>query len=153
MLVLSRKTEQKIYIGQDVTLTILRVKGGAVQIGIEAPQKVRILRGEIAAAASHPTNATNGRSIESSNNADDQSVQGESTRHGTQGDADKHEEESGSTPQEGTDLILPRRCAPRPRFTPLEHLHHSAGPASAADRHPDRGRTTGRLETGRLAGT
>jgi carbon storage regulator CsrA len=47
MLVLTRKMEQKIQIGQAITVTVLRVKGGAVRIGIEAPPGVRILRAEL----------------------------------------------------------------------------------------------------------
>lgn len=47
MLVLTRKTEQKIQIGADITITILRVKGQSVRIGIDAPQHVRVLRAEL----------------------------------------------------------------------------------------------------------
>ncbi len=47
MLVLTRKTEQKIQIGNDITITILRVKGQAVRVGIEAPKSMRVLRAEL----------------------------------------------------------------------------------------------------------
>jgi carbon storage regulator CsrA len=47
MLVLSRKREEKLQIGNDITVTILKVKGNAVQIGIEAPKSVRVLRTEL----------------------------------------------------------------------------------------------------------
>jgi carbon storage regulator CsrA len=47
MLVLTRKKEQKIQIGRHVTVTILRVRGGAVRVGIEAPPDMKILRGEL----------------------------------------------------------------------------------------------------------
>lgn len=47
MLVLTRKTEQKIQIGNDITITILRVKGQAVRVGIEAPKSMRVLRSEL----------------------------------------------------------------------------------------------------------
>jgi len=47
MLVLSRKKEEKIQIGHDVTITILRVKGQSVQVGIEAPRGVTIFRTEL----------------------------------------------------------------------------------------------------------
>ena len=49
MLVLSRKTQQQIQIGPHVTITILKVKGETVRIGIEAPQEVCVLRSEVAA--------------------------------------------------------------------------------------------------------
>tara|TARA_R110002153_G_scaffold86189_1_gene214384 strand:- start:211 stop:387 length:177 start_codon:yes stop_codon:yes gene_type:complete len=44
---LSRKVGDKIYIGTDVELEIIRVKGGKVIICIEAPEDVRIRRGEV----------------------------------------------------------------------------------------------------------
>jgi carbon storage regulator CsrA len=47
MLVLSRKREEKLQIGNDITVTILKVKGNSVQIGIEAPKSVRVLRTEL----------------------------------------------------------------------------------------------------------
>ena len=47
MLVLSRKTEQTIHIGDHIKVTILKVKGNCVKVGVEAPQPVRILRGEL----------------------------------------------------------------------------------------------------------
>ena len=48
MLVLTRKLRESIQIGPNVTITILRVKGQAVRIGIEAPRDVRVVRGELA---------------------------------------------------------------------------------------------------------
>lgn len=47
MLVLTRKTAEKIQIGDNVTITILRVKGQAVRVGIDAPRDVRIVRTEL----------------------------------------------------------------------------------------------------------
>ena len=44
---LTRKVGDKIYIGTDVELEIIRVKGGKVIICIEAPEDTRILRGEV----------------------------------------------------------------------------------------------------------
>ncbi len=49
MLVLTRKTEQKIQIGDQITITILQVKGQAVKIGIQAPKDIRVLRSEVKA--------------------------------------------------------------------------------------------------------
>lgn len=48
MLVLTRKANEKIRIGDDIVITVLRTKGKAVRLGIEAPSKMRVLRGEIA---------------------------------------------------------------------------------------------------------
>ncbi|WP_165246490.1 carbon storage regulator CsrA [Paludisphaera soli] len=47
MLVLSRKAMQSVMIGSDIRITVVRVEGNQVRIGIEAPQDVRILRGEL----------------------------------------------------------------------------------------------------------
>jgi carbon storage regulator len=48
MLVLTRKSQETIRIGDDITISILKVKGRAVRVGIEAPGKVRVVRGELA---------------------------------------------------------------------------------------------------------
>jgi carbon storage regulator len=48
MLVLSRKPGQKIVIEGGITVTVIAVKGNQVRIGIDAPEDVRILRGELA---------------------------------------------------------------------------------------------------------
>lgn len=47
MLVLTRKTEQKIRIGKDVIITVLKVQGDYVSIGIEAPRELQIVREEL----------------------------------------------------------------------------------------------------------
>jgi carbon storage regulator len=47
MLVLSRKPGEKLRIGPDITLTLLEVQGNRVRIGIEAPDQVCVLRGEL----------------------------------------------------------------------------------------------------------
>ena len=54
MLVLTRKTQQQIQIGDNITITILQVKGQAVRVGIEAPRDVRIIRRELDAVAPEP---------------------------------------------------------------------------------------------------
>ena len=47
MLVLTRKSQQRIRIGNDITVTILKLKGNAVSVGIDAPRNVRVVRGEL----------------------------------------------------------------------------------------------------------
>lgn len=49
MLVLTRKHQEKIRIGDNITITILKTKGKAVRIGIEAPNDIAVVRGELAA--------------------------------------------------------------------------------------------------------
>jgi carbon storage regulator len=47
MLVLSRKPGEKILIGQNVTVTIVRIDHNTVRIGIEAPRDMNIVREEL----------------------------------------------------------------------------------------------------------
>ena len=47
MLVLSRKQNERIRVGDSVVVTIVRVSGDKVRIGIEAPADVRVLRDEL----------------------------------------------------------------------------------------------------------
>ena len=47
MLVLSRKESEKIMLGEDIVLTIVRVTGDRVRLGIEAPDDMLILRKEL----------------------------------------------------------------------------------------------------------
>ena len=47
MLVLSRKKNQSIVIGNDIEISILSIEGDIVKLGIEAPKKVAILRKEL----------------------------------------------------------------------------------------------------------
>lgn len=47
MLVLSRRPNEIIKIGDEIELKIIEVKGDVVRIGIEAPKSVDILRGEL----------------------------------------------------------------------------------------------------------
>ncbi|WP_295011294.1 carbon storage regulator CsrA [uncultured Microbacterium sp.] len=50
MLVLTRRTNESILIGDDITVTILGVTAGGVRIGIDAPRDRRINRAEIVIA-------------------------------------------------------------------------------------------------------
>ena len=47
MLVLTRRVGEKLIIGENVTVTVLGVKGGQVRIGINAPRDVSVNREEI----------------------------------------------------------------------------------------------------------
>ena len=47
MLVLTRKLQEEILIGDNIKVTLMRVRGNTVRIGIEAPRDVRIVRGEL----------------------------------------------------------------------------------------------------------
>lgn len=47
MLVLSRKVGERILIGDQVTVTVVRIANGAVRIGIEAPPEMAVIREEL----------------------------------------------------------------------------------------------------------
>ena len=47
MLVLNRKGNEKIFVGEDVVINVLKVQGNRVTLGITAPSEVKIVRGEL----------------------------------------------------------------------------------------------------------
>lgn len=47
MLVLTRKLMEKLYIGDDVCVTVVRLEGGQVRLGIEAPREISVVRAEL----------------------------------------------------------------------------------------------------------
>ena len=47
MLVLGRKVSEQIMIGDDITITVVRIADGTVRIGIEAPKEVPVHRREV----------------------------------------------------------------------------------------------------------
>jgi len=47
MLVLSRKAGERIWIGDDISVTVVRITGGGVRIGIEAPTEMPVVREEL----------------------------------------------------------------------------------------------------------
>jgi carbon storage regulator len=52
MLVLSRRIGEEIVIGDDIHLSVVRIEGGKVRLGISAPESVRVRRAEIPERAS-----------------------------------------------------------------------------------------------------
>lgn len=47
MLVLTRKLMEKLFIGDDICVTVVRIEGGQVRLGIEAPRDVSVVRSEL----------------------------------------------------------------------------------------------------------
>lgn len=47
MLILSRKIDEKIRIGDDIVITLIDVHGDQVKIGVEAPKNVKVFRQEV----------------------------------------------------------------------------------------------------------
>jgi carbon storage regulator len=61
MLVLGRKTDESLLVGNDIVITILSIEGDRVKVGINAPRDITILRSEVRErlqrAAQDPTTA------------------------------------------------------------------------------------------------
>lgn len=53
MLVLSRKAGERILIGDDVVISVVRIGPNTVKIGIEAPRDMNIVREELCELAGH----------------------------------------------------------------------------------------------------
>lgn len=49
MLVLSRKMDEEVVIGEDIVIKVISVQNGIVKLGFDAPQDKIILRGELKA--------------------------------------------------------------------------------------------------------
>jgi carbon storage regulator len=47
MLVLSRKASESIQIGDSIVVSVVRIEGDRVRIGISAPPEIRVVRGEL----------------------------------------------------------------------------------------------------------
>jgi carbon storage regulator len=47
MLVLSRRKDERILIGDDIVITVCRINGDRVRVGVEAPDSVPVLRAEL----------------------------------------------------------------------------------------------------------
>jgi carbon storage regulator len=57
MLVLTRKPNEQIMVGDSVCITILRTRGQRVRLGIQAPPGVAIMRGELLGRSMPPEGA------------------------------------------------------------------------------------------------
>jgi len=47
MLILSRKTNEKIMIGDDISISIIEIRGDQVRVGVDAPKAVKVFRQEV----------------------------------------------------------------------------------------------------------
>jgi carbon storage regulator len=55
MLVLTRKCQQRILIGDDIVVTVLEIRGDQIRVGISAPRDVPVFREEIWVARTSQT--------------------------------------------------------------------------------------------------
>ena len=60
MLVLSRKESQRIRLGDSIVVTIVKISGDKVRVGIEAPADVLVLRDELKPRGVNPSDAAVG---------------------------------------------------------------------------------------------
>lgn len=47
MLILTRKKDEAIRLGEDIRIVLVQIKGGQVRLGIECPSSMRVLREEL----------------------------------------------------------------------------------------------------------
>ncbi|MDR1986645.1 MAG: carbon storage regulator CsrA [Treponema sp.] len=47
MLILSRKVNEKIMIGEDISIAIIEIQGDHIRIGVDAPKAVKVFRQEV----------------------------------------------------------------------------------------------------------
>jgi carbon storage regulator len=47
MLVLTRKQNEGILIGNDIVVTVINIEGDKIRLGIEAPKNIRVIREEL----------------------------------------------------------------------------------------------------------
>ena len=47
MLVLSRRADESLFIGDDIKITVLDIRGEQVRIGITAPESIKVHREEV----------------------------------------------------------------------------------------------------------
>ena len=71
MLILSRKIDEKIKIGTDITITLIDVHGDQVKIGVEAPKDVKVFRQEVFDAIQNENKAA---VVKSETSADDVAI-------------------------------------------------------------------------------
>ena len=64
MLVLNRKIGERIVIGDDIVVTIVKIQGKQVRLGIEAPTSVSIRRTELLPITSSDLEPSRGRMLE-----------------------------------------------------------------------------------------
>jgi carbon storage regulator len=47
MLILSRKVNEKIMIGEDISISIIEIQGDHIRLGVDAPKTVKVFRQEV----------------------------------------------------------------------------------------------------------
>lgn len=65
MLILSRKLDESIVIGDSITLKVVSIDKGSVKLGIDAPANIRVLRSELINAVKNSNQAASTQQDES----------------------------------------------------------------------------------------
>ena len=119
MLVLTRRPNQSIMIGDDIVVTVLEVKGDQIRLGISAPRHVQVFREEVLVALQE----ANRSAVLEPGAAP--AVPVTPGRPGPGG--------GRALPATGTaPAATPLSAAPRPRAVPQPPASRPAGPRSAA---------------------
>lgn len=118
MLVLTRRPNQSIMIGDDIVLTVLEVKGDQIRVGISAPRHVQVFREEVLVALQE----ANRSAVLESGAAP--AVPASPGRPGPGG--------GRALPATGAPASATSGSAPRPRAVPQAPSIRSAGPRSSA---------------------
>ncbi len=80
MLVLSRKVGERILIGEDIAITVVRITGGGVRIGIEAPTEMPVIREELKKVLENSNSSNSQRSNSQSSDSQSSSSQSSTPR-------------------------------------------------------------------------
>ena len=59
MLVLTRKVGERIQLGDNITVTLVKINGNVVRLGIDAPPEMAVVRQELASAKNRESIAVN----------------------------------------------------------------------------------------------
>lgn len=57
MLVLSRKVGERIQLGDNITITLVKINGSVVRLGIDAPRNMPVVRQELSSHSAQPAAA------------------------------------------------------------------------------------------------
>jgi carbon storage regulator len=60
MLVLSRKIHERLFLDDDIRISVLGIRGNRVRLGIEAPDRVKVVREELTAPVDRPPDEAEG---------------------------------------------------------------------------------------------
>jgi carbon storage regulator len=139
MLVLTRKTQQQIKIGDNITITIVRVTGQSVRVGIEAPESVKVVRGELLGTPAKATHSVTSDSEPvvtlSMNSGESAAVQVTEPRTAPLASRCRNRlsmpaVESSTASSESKTCVEDRRSVSGARFAPVIRRPQRLGPAS-----------------------